>query len=157
MKIDNKNIVIGVLVLALGGYIYIQKKNKNKAGDSGDAVLNGAVVPSNSASADKEKADKEKADKEKADKEKADKEKEAQEKANRERTEKETLDKANTIAKRLRSNQITMSTTNPNDSILGYRNLTQIQDLQNEKINLLFELNNLGYKWTFPNEFATKR
>jgi len=97
MKIDNKNIVIGVLVLALGGYIYIQKKNKNKAGDSGDAVLNGAVVPSNNASADTSKADKEKADKEKEDNQKA------QEKANRETTEKETLDKANTIARRIES------------------------------------------------------
>ena len=147
MKIDNKNIVIGVLVLALGGYIYIQKKNKNKAGVSRDAVLNGAILPSNSASTDTSKADKEKADKEK----------ESQEKANRERAEKETLDKANEIAIKLRSNQITMKTTNPNDSIMGNQNLIQIQNLQNEKMNLLFELNNLGYRWTFPNEFATKK
>jgi hypothetical protein len=162
MKIDNKNIVIGVLVLALGGYIYIQKKNKDKAGDSGDAVLNGAVVPSNNASADTSKADKEKADKEKADKEKADKEKEdnqkAQEKANRERTEKETLDKANTIAKQLMNNAVTLMSVNAS---LFYNNSSswrrELEIYQNQKSDLLYELSNLGYKWSYPNQFATKR
>ena len=160
MKIDNKNIVIGVLVLALGGYIYIQKKNKNKAGDSGDAVLNGAVVPSNSASADKEKADKEKADKEKADKEKADKEKEAQEKANRERTEKETLDKANTIARRLLSVDATIRAINSDLTFHPYNPNSLMREMaqyQNEKNNLLYDLSNLGYMWSYPNNFATKR
>jgi len=161
MKIDNKNIVIGILVLAVGGlaYVYLKKKNKDKAGVSGDAVLNGAVVPSNTGSTttgstttggstDTSKADKEKEDNQKA-----------IEKANRERAEKETLDKANTIAKRLLSVDATIMSINA-----GLRNSwnpnSQMRELgiyQNEKSDLLYKLSNLGYMWNYPNEFATKR
>jgi Cdc6-like AAA superfamily ATPase len=150
MKEDNKNLIIGLLILALGGlgYVYFKKNNKDKAGDSGDAVLNGAVVPSSSASADTSKADKEKADKEK----------EAQEKANRERAEKETLDKANAIAKQLMNNAVTLMSVNAS---LFYNNSSswrrELEIYQNQKSDLLYELSNLGYKWSYPNQFATKR
>jgi hypothetical protein len=161
MKKDN-SILISFLSLAVVvlGYLYLKKNNKDKSGVSGDAVLNGAVVPSNNASSDTSKADKEKADKEKADKEKADKEKEAQEKANRERTEKETLDKANTIARRLLSVDATIRAINSDLTFHPYNPNSLMREMaqyQNEKNNLLYDLSNLGYMWSYPNNFATKR
>lgn len=162
MNIDNKNIVIGVLVLAVGGlaYVYLKKKNKDTSGVSRDAVLNGAVVPSNNTgssttgstttggSTDTSKADKEKEDNQKA-----------IEKANREKAEKETLDKANTIAKRLLSVDATIMSIKASlrNSWNTNSQLRELGIYQNEKSDLLYKLSNLGYMWNYPNEFATKR
>ena len=157
MKEDNKNIIIGLLILAVGGlgYFYFKKNNKDKAETSGDGVLNNAVIPNSTtgssttgASTDTSKADKEKEDNQKA-----------IEKAHRERAEKEILDKANTIAKRLLSVDASIMSINA-----GLRNSwnpnSQMRELgiyQNEKSDLLYKLSNLGYMWNYPNEFATKR
>jgi hypothetical protein len=161
MKIDNKNIVIGVLALALGGlaYIYLKKKNKDKVVATGDTVLNGAVVPNNTGSSTGYSTTGASTDTSKSDKEKEDNQK-AIEKSNREKAEKETLDKANVIAKRLLSVDATIMSINADLRGHSWNPNSQMRELgiyQNEKSDLLYKLSNLGYMWSYPNEFATKR
>jgi hypothetical protein len=163
MKEDNKNIIIGLLILAVGGlgYFYFKKNNKDKTETSGDGVLNNAVIPNSTtgssttgASTDTSKADKEKADKEKADNDKA------IEKANKDRADKEILDKANVMAKRLLSLQATISSINAdlnNNPWNPNGKISELRVYENEKSDLLYKLSNLGYMWSYPNEFATKR
>jgi hypothetical protein len=161
MKIDNKNIVIGVLALALGGlaYVYLKKKNKDKVVATGDSVLDNAVVPNNSSSTTSSSTTGTSTDTSKSDKEKEDNQK-AIEKANREKAEKETLDKANVIAKRLLSVDSTIMSINADLRGHSWNPNSQMRELgiyQNEKSDLLYKLSNLGYSWSYPNDFATKR
>lgn len=149
MKIDNKNIVIGVLLLALGGlsYFYI-KKNKNITDNSEGQTGTGSGTGTSGST----------------DITKADKEKEAEEKAKKEKDEENAKQiEANNMAKKVKALtlQISMLGLNINNGLFGNfatnSNRNLIQDYQNEKMNLLNEIGNLGYKWSYPNDFATKR